>query len=512
LNPHSESNAGLGQSQPADTKGSNIFQAHGDPGGLRGKAIRGGLVTLLTQAACLVLSVASSAALGRLLTPRDYGLVAMVGAFTAFFSLFKDLGLSQATIQREEITHQQVSTLFWLNASLGAALMAITMLIAPLVAWFYHEPKLVAITAALSAGFLLSGFGVQHSALLVRQMRWPAVSAAGLPIQIITIGVGILLAWRGWGPWALVCMALIGSCLQTLLVWYLCPWRPGMPARRIGARSMVATGGNVTGFQILSYFARNLDQVLIGRVWGGADLGIYSRSYSLFLLPLSQITSPLSSLAVPALSRLQNEPERFRSFLLKALLLVNFVTMPLTVLLMVCAEPVISLLLGAKWMACVNVFRVLGLAGLVQPTVVAVSWIYYSTDATARLFRWGWLYSATIIFSFIIGLPFGIIGVAICYSVAFLLITWPAIAMATHGTCISVRQVLRAVAHPFAGALLAGVAAWLTQLAVGKSLPSWQSLFLELAAGGAIYGLVLFIFFRNTGRTVLSIARELLNG
>jgi PST family polysaccharide transporter len=470
------------------------------------------LVTLLTQAVSLVLSVASSAALGRLLTPRDYGLVAMVVAFTAFFSLFKDLGLSQATIQREEITHPQVSTLFWLNASLGAALMAITMLIAPLVAWFYHEPKLVAITAALSVGFLLSGLGVQHSALLARQMRWPAVSAAGLPLQVMSLGVGIWLAWRGWGPWALVCMALINSFLQTLLVWCLCPWRPGMPARRIGMRSMVTTGGNVTGFQVLSYFARNLDNVLIGRFWGETDLGIYSRSYSLFLLPLSQITSPLSSLAVPALSRLQKEPERFRSFLLQGLLLVNFVTMPLTVLLMVCAEPVILLLLGPKWMACVNVFRVLGLAGLVQPMVVAVGWIYYSTDATSRMLKWGWIYSGTIVLSFIIGLPFGIMGVAVCYSVAFLLITLPAIAWATHGTCISVRQVLRAVAHPFAGALLAGLAAWLTQLAIGKSLPSWQSLFLELAAGGAFYALVLFVFYRNTGRTVLSIAREILNG
>jgi O-antigen/teichoic acid export membrane protein len=275
---------------------------------------------------------------------------------------------------------------------------------------------------------------------------------------------------------------------------------------------MVTTGGNVTGFQVLSYFARNLDNVLIGRFWGETDLGIYSRSYSLFLLPLSQITSPLSSLAVPALSRLQKEPERFRSFLLQGLLLVNFVTMPLTVLLMVCAEPVILLLLGPKWMACVNVFRVLGLAGLVQPMVVAVGWIYYSTDATSRMLKWGWIYSGTIVLSFIIGLPFGIMGVAVCYSVAFLLITLPAIAWATHGTCISVRQVLRAVAHPFAGALLAGLAAWLTQLAIGKSLPSWQSLFLELAAGGAFYALVLFVFYRNTGRTVLSIAREILNG
>ena len=239
------------------------------------RVIRGGAITLISQGAQFFISMAGTVVLARLLTPRDYGLIGMVTVITGFLTMFKDMGLSQATIQREELTHEQTSNLFWVNVGASTLIALITVALAPLVARFYGEPLLAWITVALAAGFIFGGFTVQHQALLRRQMRFGLLAASSIIAAVVGLLVGIFLAWRGARYWALVGQQLTVALVTAITVWVFCGWRPALPSRRSGVGDLLAFGGNVTGFNVVNYFARNGDNLLIGKMWGSASLGLY---------------------------------------------------------------------------------------------------------------------------------------------------------------------------------------------------------------------------------------------
>jgi PST family polysaccharide transporter len=389
------------------------------------RTARGGFITIISQGSKFFLSMVGTIILARLLLPEDYGLVGMVAVVTGFISVFKDLGLSAATIQKSEITNEQVSTLFWLNVSLSAGLMIVTAALAPAVAWFYGEPKLTAITLAYAAGFLFGGLTVQHEALLRRRMRFAALATAEIISLVISIFVAIVLAWRGARYWALIASQLTLGFTYLIVIWSACRWRPGLPVRNSGVRSMLAFGGRLTGFSVVNYFARNLDNMLIGRFWGAAQLGLYARAYQLLLLPIDQINTPITSVAVPALSRLKDEPERYRSAYLRLLEKVALLTMPLMAFMIASSEQLIRIVLGEKWLGVSRIFALLGIAGLVQPIANTTGWLFVTQGRTAEMFKWGLIGSTIIMFAIIGGLSWGAVGVAASYSLTITIVVVP---------------------------------------------------------------------------------------
>jgi len=389
------------------------------------RTVRGGAVTIGTQVLKFLVNTVGTIVLARLLTPEDYGLVGMVAVVTGFILLFKDLGLSAATVQKSEVSEAQISTLFWVNVALSVAVMLVTATIAPLVAWFYGQPRLLGITLGLSVGFLFGGLTVQHEALIRRQMRFSFLAAAEILSAVVALTGAIILAWNNAGYWALVGSQLIQGFLYATLIWLFCRWRPGRPVRYSGVRSMIAFGRNVTGFGILNYFARNLDNMLIGRFWGSQQLGLYARAYQLLLLPIDQINGPITAVAVPALSRLVNEPERYRGAYLRLLDKITMLTMPLMAFMIVTSDWIVALLLGPKWAGVGRIFSLLGISGLVQPICNTTGWLFISQDRTRHLFQWGVVGSTIIILSILAGLPWGARGVAACYSVTFVVLVTP---------------------------------------------------------------------------------------
>jgi len=422
--------------------------------GLGIRAARGGVVTLASQLLRQVIHLAFTMVMARILLPSDYGLVAMVTAVTGFMSVFKDMGLSMATVQRQEISADQVSALFWVNAGLGLALTLITACLAPLLAWFYKEPRLLWITLALAAGFLVSGFAVQHQALLQRQMRFSALALVDVATLLLECAVGIAAALVGWGYWALVLTSLSASLARTGGLWIACHWRPRGPLlREAGVRAMLAFGGRLSASNILTYLARNLDNVLIGRFWGEQQLGLYAKAYSLLLLPISMINAPVAAVAVPALSRLQNDPQAYKRLFLKAISLVAFVTMPGAAFLIGTSYDLIRVILGENWVGASPVFLALAISAPVQAIYNAQGWLYVSMGRTDRLLKWCLVSSGLIVLSFVIGLPQGARGVALSYSCAVLLIMLPSFRYAFEPTAIRVLDLLKAIAEPLAVSL-----------------------------------------------------------
>jgi PST family polysaccharide transporter len=389
------------------------------------KTVVGGTITAAARTGRGLVDVAATVILARLLTPSDYGLLGMVVSVTSFIALFKDLGLSMATVQKEELTHAQVSQLFWLNLALGAALAAITAASAPGLAWFFDEARLASITLALSGAFVLSGASIQHEALLQRQMlqgRLAAVEGASI---LLASAAGVALALGGAGVWALVAQAVLLPLVRLGGVWVACSWRPSRPRRGVAVAGLLRFGGNVTGFRMVNYLARNLDDILIGRVLGKYPLGLYQQAYRLLMIPLRQINAPIASVAVPALSRLANEPERYRRAYRRIIEKVLLLTMPLGAVMIGTADALLETVLGAQWVPAADIFRWLGLLMFIQPLANSTGWLFMTQDRTKEMLRWGLVGSALTVVSFFAGLPYGAEGVAAAYAVSGVLVRMP---------------------------------------------------------------------------------------
>jgi O-antigen/teichoic acid export membrane protein len=423
---------------------------------LKGKSIRGGAVTMSAQGVMFFLRLGSTMVLARLLAPADYGLVAMVSVFINFADLFKDLGLSTATIQRANINQDQVSTLFWINVAVSFALALILAIAAPIISWFYKEPKLIGITLILAGTFIFSGLAVQHQALLRRQMRFSALAMIEIGSMGIGITTGIVMAWYGVGYWALVGLSAATAISYMALVWVFCGWRPGLPVRRAGIHSMVTFGGHLTGFDIVNYFARNFDNILLGRYCGASVLGLYSRAYNIMMLPISQVRGPLHAVALPALSHIQNDHLRYKRYYIKLITLIAFITMPLMVFLFFCSDRVIHLLLGDQWSGAANIFKVLSVAAFIQPVGTTWGLVLVSLGQSQKYFTWGIVNSVVIVISFILGLSWGAIGVAAAYTIATYVLLAPTLWYSFRRTPISMTDFFSAISRPVIASIIMG--------------------------------------------------------
>lgn len=414
---------------PADSTGSTpadpFFSKEHLKADLGGRTLRGGAVAITTQGAKFCITIGATSILARLLTPEDYGLIGMVAFVIAFLSTYKDLGLAAATIQVPELNSDQVSTLFWINISVSAIISVLMIAISPLISRFYGDSRLTAIASVTAIGFLISGLAVQHDALLRRQMRYTALAIAGLVSMIVGYVVGIVMAWYGFGYWSLVGSQLGLTCSSTALTVFLCGWYPGWPRRGSGVRSMVKFGGNVTGFATINFFSRNLDNLLIGRVWGAQQLGLYSRAYQLMMLPIDQINEPITSVAVPTLSTLADSPHRYRQAYLRIIEKIALITMPGVALMIATADWIVQIVLGNKWTAAASILMCLGFTAMFQPIANTTGWLLLSQGRSGDMLRWGFISGPLIIISIVTGLPWGAFGVALAYSVVRLCLNDP---------------------------------------------------------------------------------------
>ncbi len=392
---------------------------------LGARTARGGAVTVASHSLRFVVTIAATSVMARLLSPTDYGLIGMVAFFTNFVAMFKDLGLSIATIQKSEVSNDQVSTLFWVNVGFSVAITVLTIALSPLIAWFYGDPRLTAITAVTAFGFVIGGLTVQHEALLRRQMRFFALVVTFLAATIIGYVVGIFMAWRGFSYWALVGSQLALLVANTIGVWLVCRWRPGLPKRNSGVRSMIAFGRNFTGFSIINYFSRNLDNVLLGRFWGANELGLYNRAYQLMTLPIDQINEPITSVAIPALSRINDAAERYRQAYLRMLEKIAMLTMPAVAFMMATSDWIVKIVLGPQWSATSRIFLLLGMTGMFQPIANTSGWLFLTQGRSRDMFHWGLISGPITVASIILGLRWGAVGVATSYALTRVFLTDP---------------------------------------------------------------------------------------
>ena len=401
--------------------------------------------------------IGTLAVLARLIPPRDFGLVAMVTVGLELLVNFKDAGLSEATIQKKEINQNQVSTLFWLNVLVGTSLTIIMILMAPLLTWFYHEPKLNAITIVLSFTFIFDGLLIQHGALLNRQMQYKKLAIIEVIVRTLSKLIAILLALLGMGYWALVSMPLSLSFLRLILTWFVSKWIPSLPGKLRQVKDMITFGLHMTGINFTTFFKDQMDNILIGRFCGARLLGLYSKSYTIILMPVRSISWPIDSVMIPSLSVLQDTPLRYRSYFRKALETLTFFGQPITVFMFVAATEIILVLLGNQWRGAIPIFQILSLFGLCEITPTGHYLILTSLGKTARLFRWEIFKNVIQSLALIVGLHWGVMGIAISLSVSTLILKFPEIAYCYKNTPIRFRDYWESIWRSTISSLGAGL-------------------------------------------------------
>ncbi len=436
----------------------NPLEQDGLGAGLGQRSARGAASTVFGQWSRLVLQMLSTVVLARLVNPDEYGMVGMVVAVVGIGDALSNIGLSQATVQRKDVSQAHVTLFFWLQVAVGSLLTLLTMLGAQALSEFYHRPQLVGLTLALSPMFLFNALSAQHQAVLSRQMRFGAlalIDVLGLAIGVVT---AITMAAAGAGVWALVVLTLSVPVFRVGLSWYASGWAPGRLRAAPGAWVMVKFGLNLTATNVLDYSAQNVDNVLIGRFYGAGPLGVYARAYSLLLLPIRQVTAPLARVAVPVLSFLLDEPQRYRRFYRVALSAVAYASLPLILGITALSQQVVAIMLGPQWSAAVPIFQVLSLGGVLVSLRSTNGWLFVSSGHTGRQALWALANRPVVIAGIVAGLPFGVQGVAWGFVVAHVVLFIPSFLISIAGTPV-------------------------------EGIDIWRSLWRPACLGGAVYGL-----------------------
>ena len=463
---------------------------------IRRHSLRGGAISFGAQGIKFVVQFGAVIALTRLLPPAAFGLIAMVAALNAVLDLVKEFGLSAATIQKPDITHGQVTALFWINTAIGAAIAAALWVAAPAIADFYDQPELVGITRWLGAGFALSGLTTQHWALLRRQMRFGSIAILETGTDVLGFAVGVALALLGAGYWALVTQRLVGPVLLLIGCWSLCGWRPGWPSRAAGLRDLIGFGLAVTGCNLAIALARSVDQVLIGWLWGPAVLGLYERSVKLLLIPVTNISIPLYAVGMPTLSRLVDQPERYRTAFNRVIEHLAMMTMPAGVLIAMVADWLVVTLFGPEWRAAAPLVSFFGLAVAYQPVIAALGLVYMTQNRPRELLRFAVVDSTLAVALIVAGLSFGVVGVAACYALGGLVFRAPlAVWFATRNGPVRSSELYAATVPAGCGALGVAIAVWALRQAtwIGGLMSVERlaiALVVALIAAAAIYAVL----------------------
>lgn len=436
------------------------------------------------------LSFVVTAILARLLSPDAYGLLGMATVVTGFINIFKDLGTSSVLIQHKELSDDLISSIFWVNVLFGLLSTGVVAVIAPWIALFYREPQVVPVLRVLSFSFLVSGLSIAQQALLTRQMAFDKLARIELASSVVGGVVGIGMAVSGMGVWSLVGQTLCRSFAITVLLWIASAWRPQLRLGWTEVRSVASYSLNLSGFNIFNYFVRNADNILIGRYLGATPLGYYSLAYRLMLYPLQNISGVLGRVLFPAFAQIQDDNTRFRRAYLRVCASISVVTFPMMLGLLVVAKPFVTTIFGPRWMPVATLLMILAPLGMLQSIGTTVGHIYTAKGRTDWMFRWGIATGILAISLFVIGLRWGVIGVAVAYAVLSFLLAYPNFAIPFKLIKLPVRDLVVALWPALkAGLMMFGaIVALRVALAWMGITRSWIVLGVTALIGVLLYG------------------------
>lgn len=342
--------------------------------------------------------------LARLLTPADFGLVSMAMVLNSILDFFVDFGFSSAIIRKEQISETETSTGFWLNIIIGGICSLLVFCCAPLFSWFYEMPQLEIVVRVTSWSFLISSFGTLQTALFQRMLNFRMPFKAKLISSIVSGILGIALAIYGFGVWALIFSNLSGWLLYSILIWSMSSWRPQFVFKPKKVSDMISFGWKMTLSTLINRIFRQMDTLIIGKIYSAASLGLFNRAQSLNNLVIDYSFSSIRSVMLPSLSKLQNDDEALRYSVLKLLNVISFLTFLFAGLMYICADDLILLLYGNQWEGAIEIFQILGLFSISMCLPVVFDTVMTVANRM-NMYLWSSILRSSLL---IFAIPFGI--------------------------------------------------------------------------------------------------------
>lgn len=375
--------------------------------------------TFVQQWGVQLLSLIGFAIIARLVAPDDVGLVALASVFVLFAQIFVDSGMSAALIQRPVLVRGHIDTAFWLSVVTGCALAAVGVILAPLLSAPFNEPRLTPILQVLSLSFVPYGLASVQNALLRREMDQRSLAIRSLVAVAGGAVVGVALAYRGFGAWALVAQQLTAAALSVVTLWRASPWRPGRQVSRTHFDELFSFGANVVGSNVLTFLSRRTDNLLVGIYLGATQLGVYSVAYRVLDAAQAMVGGIAIRLAFPAFSRLQHDRERLASAFLRVDRVTTALVLPSFLGLSMVAPELITVIFGDSWRDAGPVAAVLFLIGAVYSVAAFSSAAFNGAGYSAVTLRLQLIGTITNVVGFFIAAA--IFGSLIAVAVAFVL-------------------------------------------------------------------------------------------
>lgn len=418
------------------------------------KAAHGVLWNFVAYGATKGLVLISTSILARILSKDDFGLVAVAMVAINYLGIVKDLGLGVALIQRRGSIDEAADTVFTTNLILGILLSLALIPAAPLVAAYFNEPEIIPVVRWLGVSFFINALGSVHIVLLQRDLYFKRKLVPDLGNALVKGIISIVFALAGYGVWALVFGQLLGATVSAILVWIVVPFRPRLTINYALTKDLIKFGVSITGTDALSTVTENLPAMIIGRANGVAILSIYSFAYRLPEMLIMNSLWVLGGVAFPAFSSIQDQPEQLRKGFLATIRLISIIVVPISLGMLIAADPIIHVLFGPKWLEAIPVLRVLAIFGLVYSIGFHVGGIYKAIGRPDILFKLSIFTLGITLPALIFGTRYGLIGVAISQLLAMLIIRTVSLTIATKLVNVSFLDIIKEMLPALKGGVI----------------------------------------------------------
>lgn len=443
---------------------------------------------LIGQVSVQVLRVGFALILARLLTPEDFGLAAMAMVVAGLVIAFSDLGLGAALVQRRTIDEADRSTVFWAGVAFGGLLTIAGIALSGPISSFFGEPSVQGLVAVLSLSFVITALGATQRWLLLREMDFRRLELTAIVSVMAGGALGVLGATLGWGAWALVAQQLATAVVGALLLWLVCAWRPRLMFSRRAVRSLGGYGAHVLGTRLAYRAQESALPVVIGRALGTGPLGIFTVAYTVILVPLTRLAIPIGEVLLPAFSRMQDERRRMSEYWIRAIAVLVAICAPAMLGLVLIAPEFVEVLLGDQWDEAVPVIQILAWVGLLQALGAWNSTVLMGLGRTGTMFRVTFSFLFVYVAAFVVGVHWGLIGVAIAYAVTETVLGGFYLWMVTRALGVPFVAPFRALGGVGQATLLMGAGVGALELVLGlRSLAPVVELAMVVALGAVLY-------------------------
>lgn len=466
---------------------------------MRSRAVSNARWIAVSRVVSVAVQLLSVMWLARLLTPADYGVVAMALVVTNLATLVRDMGTGLALIQKEDLKEETILTAFWFTAGLGAALGLLVAGLAPLMAHVFEASAVSGVLWVLATTFPILGSTTVHQALLERDSRFPLLARIEAVSAVSGLAAGVSAAYLGAGPYSLAFISLTQALVSSSQLWIASPLRPHWMWNRHEFRAIRRFSDYLVGFNIINYFSRNADSMIVGRVLGADSLGLYSLAYKIMLFPLRNLTFVASRALYPVMSRQQAAPEEMAELYLRTLGVIAFVTAPMMAGLFVLRDLFVAVLLGSKWAAIGDILAWLAPVGFIQSLTSTTGSVLMARGRTNVLFYLGIVGTILVVAAFLIGVQWGVVGVAAGYCIENVVEFVPVFYIVFRELGQDLSRFFRTILVPASLSIVMVIVVWICkELLPLLQLPALTQLVLLALVGAVTYGALGFAFARQS--------------